>query len=113
MTNAELISLSLRDAAAALRDGRVTSVALCSAFLERIQAVEPKVRALLAVSPESVLAQAAASDARRTAGAPLGEFDGIPITPPRPSPRLRRSPRSVPTPAAPSASPRPSAAWSA
>ena len=80
MTNAELISLSLRDAAAALRDGRVTSVALCTAFLERIQAVEPKVRALLAVNPESVLAQAAASDARRAAGAPLGDFDGIPIT---------------------------------
>ena len=36
MTNAELISLSLRDAAAALRDGRATSTALCTAFLERI-----------------------------------------------------------------------------
>ena len=80
MTNAELISLSLRDAAAALRDGSTTSTALCTAFLERIQAVEPKVRALLAVNPESVLAQAAASDARRAVGAPLGEFDGIPIT---------------------------------
>ncbi len=80
MTNAELISLSLRDAAAALRDGRTTSTALCTAFLERIRAVEPKVRALLAVNPESVLAQAAASDARRAAGTPLGDFDGIPIT---------------------------------
>ena len=80
MTNAELISLSLRDAAAALRDGRTTSTALCTAFLERIRAVEPKVRALLAVNPESVLAQAAASDARRAVGAPLGDFDGIPIT---------------------------------
>ena len=49
MTNAELIKLTLRDAAAALADGRTTSVALCSAFLERIQAVEPKVRALLAL----------------------------------------------------------------
>ena len=80
MTNAELIKLSLRDAAAALADGRTTSVALCSAFLERIQAVEPKVRALLAVNAESALAQAAASDARRAAGAPLSPFDGVPIT---------------------------------
>ena len=80
MTNSELIKLSLRDAAAALADGRTTSAALCSAFLERIQTVEPKVRALLAVNPESAMAQAAASDARRAAGAPLSPFDGIPIT---------------------------------
>jgi aspartyl-tRNA(Asn)/glutamyl-tRNA(Gln) amidotransferase subunit A len=80
MTNAELIKLSLRDAAAALADGRTTSVALCSAFLERIQAVEPKVRALLAVNAESALAQAAVSDARRAAGAPLSLFDGVPVT---------------------------------
>ncbi len=80
MTNSELIALSLRDAAAALADGRATSAALCGAFLERIQAVEPKVKALLAVNPDSVMAQALASDSRRAAGTPLSEFDGIPIT---------------------------------
>ena len=80
MTNSELIALSLRDAAAALADGRATSAALCGAFLERIQAVEPKVKALLGVNPDSVMAQALASDSRRAAGAPLSEFDGIPIT---------------------------------
>ena len=71
MTNSELIALSLRDAAAALADGRATSAALCGAFLERIQAVEPKVKALLGVNPESVMAQALASESRRAAGALL------------------------------------------
>lgn len=70
---------TVSEAAALLASGAVTSEALCRACLDRIQAVEPKVRALLSVDAETSLAMARESDARRKAGAPLGPCDGVPI----------------------------------
>jgi len=72
--------MTIREAVEALASGSLSSSALCSAYLERIQTVEPRVKALLAINPESVMAQAQASDARRAAGQPLSPFDGIPVT---------------------------------
>ena len=56
--------------AAALADGATTSVALTQAHLDRIAAVDGAVHAFLHVDAEGALAQAAASDERRAAGAP-------------------------------------------
>ena len=65
--------------AAALADGSTTSVALTQAHLDRIAAVDGAVHAFLHVDAEGALAQAAASDARREAGAPASGLDGVPI----------------------------------
>src|SRR5439155_11097698 len=49
-------------------------------YLERIAALDALLNSFLTVTPEVALAAAAASDARRTAGTPLGPLDGIPIS---------------------------------
>src|SRR3954451_6150185 len=67
----------------ALAAGEVTSVELTQEHLDRIKAVDGDatkgVHAFLVVDAEGALAQAAASDARRTAGTPASYLDGVPI----------------------------------
>ncbi len=65
--------------AADLASGATTSVALTQAHLDRIGAVDGAVHAFLHVDAEGALAQAAASDERRAAGAPASDLDGVPI----------------------------------
>jgi amidase len=59
-------------------DGRLTSVRLTDAYLDRIATVDRKIHAVIAVNPRA-LAEAAASDARRRAGHTRGPLDGIPV----------------------------------
>ncbi len=67
----------------ALAAGEVTSVELTQAHLDRIAAVDGDatsgIHAFLHVDTQGALAQAAASDERRAAGAPLHPLDGVPI----------------------------------
>ena len=66
----------------ALEAGEVTSVQLVEAYLQRIAAYDSsgiKLNALVELN-ENALVEAAASDARRTAGKTLGPLDGIPFT---------------------------------
>ena len=74
------VSLSLREASELLASGRMTSVDMCRAFLDRIRKVEDRVHALLNWKEEDILRQAAESDARRANGKLLSAFDGIPVT---------------------------------
>ena len=73
-----LHQLTVQAARTALAEGRVTSVQLTQALLDRIAAVDGQVKAYLTVTADQALAQAAAADARRAAGddAPLL---GIPL----------------------------------
>ena len=80
----ELIHKTAADLAAALAAGETTSVELTQAHLDRIRAVDGAgdgtgIHAFLHVDAEGALAQAAASDARRAAGRPAHELDGVPI----------------------------------
>lgn len=58
--------------------GALTAVHLTEAYLDRIRALDPKVRSILFLDPTAV-SQAAASDQRRRAGRTLGPLDGIPV----------------------------------
>ena len=73
------ITRSAAEMAADLASGATTSVALTQAHLDRIAAVDGAVHAFLHVDAEGALAQAAASDARRAAGSPASDLDGVPI----------------------------------
>jgi aspartyl-tRNA(Asn)/glutamyl-tRNA(Gln) amidotransferase subunit A len=73
-----LLPGSIADAAAALASGRTTAAALTEACLQQIELTRA-CNAYTAVLPESARAEAAASDARRAAGAARGPLDGIPI----------------------------------
>lgn len=76
------------DAARALREGQLSSVELTRAVLARVDAVNPRVNALVSVQPEAALAAAAQADARLMAarqgagGAqpPLPPLLGIPVS---------------------------------
>jgi amidase len=73
-----LHSLDALEVADRLAAGSLTSVALVEHLLGRIRALEPRLHAVIALADDA-LAQAAASDARRGAGAALGPLDGVPV----------------------------------
>jgi aspartyl-tRNA(Asn)/glutamyl-tRNA(Gln) amidotransferase subunit A len=74
----DLHYLTIHEAAELLAQREVTSRALTQAVLARIEAVDPKVRAFLAVTAERALAQADAADARLAAGE-RGALLGVPV----------------------------------
>lgn len=75
------LASSLPEIADALAAGEITSLELTEAYIARIEAIDragPRLQSIRMVNPDA-LAQAAAADARRAAGAPLGPLDGVPI----------------------------------
>jgi len=64
---------------ARLAAGEVSSVEITRSCLERIEAVDPVVRAFLHLDGEDALRQAEASDVRRAAGEGGGPLEGIPV----------------------------------
>ncbi|WP_290872519.1 Asp-tRNA(Asn)/Glu-tRNA(Gln) amidotransferase subunit GatA [Aquabacterium sp.] len=73
-----LHDLTLAQQSAQLAAGQTTSVALTRHALDRI-AAHTELGAFLHVDADGALAAAAASDARRAAGAAFGPLDGVPI----------------------------------
>ena len=74
----ELYALTLHEAASLLEQGEVSSVALTESVLARIEAVEPKVQAYLALDQEGALRQAEQADLNRKNGQ-VGPLCGIPL----------------------------------
>ena len=84
MSKIDVVEASIADLRAALEDGRTTSVELVEAYQDRIAAydgpeTDTKLNSVIVKNPQA-LAEAAASDERRAAGATLGPLDGIPYT---------------------------------
>ena len=61
------------------RSGEARPSEVAEAYLARIEAVDPHVRAYLTVTRARALAEARASDQRFAAGRPLGPLDGVPV----------------------------------
>ena len=79
-----LTDLSLHEAAAQLRAGQVSSCELTEACLDRIAALDPRLDAFLALTPELARASAVAADQRlaewrREPAAPLHPLTGLPL----------------------------------
>jgi len=74
----DLDTLTIPAAQRQMDAGRLTASALTGAYLARVAAVDPLVRAVLALDDGAEPA-AAASDARRREGRVLGPLDGIPV----------------------------------
>jgi len=74
-----LTLLTIHELGARFRSGESSSAEAAQAYLERIEALDPQVRAFLTVTRDQALTQAAAADVRLKARKPLGPLDGIPI----------------------------------
>ncbi|MBF0688392.1 MAG: amidase [Cellulomonas sp.] len=72
-------NLTIHDAAAALRDGTLTSVALTQEILDRTAAQNDALGAYVEVTADQALEQAAAADAALAAGRDTGPLQGIPL----------------------------------
>jgi Asp-tRNA(Asn)/Glu-tRNA(Gln) amidotransferase A subunit family amidase len=74
-----LCALTLWEAVASIREGRITSTELVEACLERIAAIEPDVQAWTFLDRDHALRQAQALDEHRRHGRALGPLHGAPI----------------------------------
>lgn len=74
----DLTALSLTEIRDLLRRKAVSAAELVRAHLERIERVDPDVRAYLTVSPERAMAQAVRVDRALDAGEPVGPLAGMP-----------------------------------
>lgn len=74
-----LTQMTAAAAAAAIRDGRMTSRELTEACLARIDRMEPAIRAWTFLDRDYALAQAQAADEARRRGAALGPLHGVPV----------------------------------
>lgn len=75
----ELWQLSISEASDLLRKRELSAVELTRAHIERIQAVEGRVRAFVTVTEQQALREAERIDARRREGEALGPLAGIPL----------------------------------
>ena len=73
----DLKNLTIATQAQALASGNCTCVQLATAYLDRIAALDDKVKAFIEIDRNRILAQAAAADERRAAGKALSSYDGI------------------------------------
>src|SRR5689334_13875635 len=76
---AELYELTISEAGELLRERKISSVELTKAHLERIRAVDDKVKAFMFVSDELALKQAEDADRRFATGATVSPLTGIPL----------------------------------
>lgn len=72
-------AFSIRDFAAAVREGRTTCEDMVSACLDRIRAADPDVEAWAFLDPDYALDQARRADAARQQGQSLGPLHGVPV----------------------------------
>ena len=68
-----------RRLAAATRDRELSAREVVSWHLQRIEALNPRLNAIVTLRPEAALREAAAADERAAGGQPLGPLHGLPI----------------------------------
>ncbi|BDF58289.1 aspartyl/glutamyl-tRNA amidotransferase subunit A [Christensenellaceae bacterium] len=74
----ELNALNIKQAADLLEKKEISSVELTKACIDRIEAVEPEIHALVTVCADEALETARCVDAKRAKGEKLGRLAGIP-----------------------------------
>ena len=79
MSDVELSYLSATEAAALIRDGSLSPVALVTNALERIEEVNPKLNCFCFTYPSEAIEQAREAERAIAAGDELGPLHGVPI----------------------------------
>ncbi len=75
----DLTALTLREAAAAIAQGRLRAEALVEACLDRIDGLQPKLNCFICVTAEAARERARAADRTVKAGQALGPLHGVPL----------------------------------
>ena len=75
----DILSLSANELAAQLREGEISSVEVCSQYIERIGKFEKDVKAWSHFNKKLLLEKAAEADEHRISGKPLGLLHGLPV----------------------------------
>ncbi|TGL95209.1 Asp-tRNA(Asn)/Glu-tRNA(Gln) amidotransferase subunit GatA [Leptospira barantonii] len=75
----EILKKSYTELKSSLNSGKISATELAQACIDRIREVDGSVKAFLSLDEKRILDAAAESDARRKAGKPLSEFDGMPV----------------------------------
>lgn len=79
-TNDPIWTYTAAQTSSAIHSGEISAVEVAKATLERLDAVNPMINAVVECRPEEVLDQARAVDAKRAAGKELGPLAGVPVT---------------------------------
>ena len=75
----DIFSLSANELAAQLREGEISSVEVCSQYIERIGKFEKDVKAWSHFNKKLLLEKAVEADEHRISGKPLGLLHGLPV----------------------------------
>jgi Asp-tRNA(Asn)/Glu-tRNA(Gln) amidotransferase A subunit family amidase len=79
VADGELLELTALEIAERIANGETSAEEYTGACLERIAAIDDKVRAFIHLDADMALAQARALDERRRSGASLGPLHGVPV----------------------------------
>ena len=74
-----IFSLSTNELVAQLREGQISSVEVCKAYLGRVEKFEKDVKAWTFLDKKILLEKAEEADEYRKTGKPLGPLHGLPI----------------------------------
>lgn len=74
-----MLEMTLRQAAAAVRDGSLSPVELTKASLDRVRSTEPKISAYVCLTEDRAMAAARQAEREIAAGTWRGELHGVPI----------------------------------
>lgn len=77
--DAEIVFAPARDLVRWLSEGALSTEELMTRYLDRIEAVNPTVNAIVTLAPEAAMEGAQAADAARTRGETPGPLHGLPI----------------------------------
>ena len=75
----DIFSLTTNELVAKLRDGQISSVEVCSHYIERIKKFEKDVKAWAHFNKKELLEKANEADEYRKSGKPLGSLHGLPV----------------------------------
>jgi fatty acid amide hydrolase len=80
ITEQSLTDKSASELAALIAEGEITATEVVAAHIERIEAINQQINAVVVKRYEAALAEAEAADAARQRGEALGPLHGVPIT---------------------------------
>ena len=81
MANSELVFKSGRELASMIKAKKVSPVEITQAYLDRIEALNPKINAFITVTKEQALAQARQAEKEIASGKYIGPLHNIPYAP--------------------------------